>query len=119
MYIEESFDTIFNMGYGESYRTSPPPPWLMHRKNRPCFKGLIGKAPAKVLKIIVIMKMFYVPTQFPDNRGHFKSVICKKKVPLSYLEVMLYPQEEEEGDAQQKVHGHGHLNIFVIFYIFC
>ena len=36
VYIEESFDTIFDMGYGGgAYRT--PPPCLMRRENHPCF----------------------------------------------------------------------------------
>ena len=33
LYVEESFDTIFNMGYGRG-RTMPPP-WIMGRKKSP------------------------------------------------------------------------------------
>ena len=29
VYIEESFDTIFNMGYGGRTTPPPPPPWIM------------------------------------------------------------------------------------------
>ena len=40
MYIEESFDTILNIGYG-GYGTTPPPPpppWIMGLENRPWTK---------------------------------------------------------------------------------
>ena len=41
VYIGDSFDTIFNMGYGGgAYNTLPPPPRIMGRENRPWTKGL-------------------------------------------------------------------------------
>ena len=39
MYIEESFDTIFNMVYG-GIRILPPPPWLMGGEIHPWPKRL-------------------------------------------------------------------------------
>ena len=39
MCIEESFETIFNMGYGGG-RTTPPSPCVMCRENRPYPRGL-------------------------------------------------------------------------------
>ena len=38
VYIEESFDTIFNMDYEGGGRTTQ---CLMGRENHPCFRGLI------------------------------------------------------------------------------
>ena len=38
MYIEESFDSNFNMGYGKGIQR--PSPWVMGRKNRPWTRGL-------------------------------------------------------------------------------
>ena len=36
--MEESFDTIFNMGYGGGATGSPP--CLIRRENHPCFSGM-------------------------------------------------------------------------------
>ena len=38
--IEESFGTIFNMGWGGEAYSAPPPLWLMGRENRLWPKGL-------------------------------------------------------------------------------
>ena len=40
VYLEESFDTIFNMGYGGGGVQRPPPPWVMGREIRPWPRGL-------------------------------------------------------------------------------
>ena len=39
VYIEGSFDTIFNMGYGGGAYNAPPPSWMMGRENRPWTRG--------------------------------------------------------------------------------
>ena len=39
MYIEESYDTIFNMGYGEAYNAPPPPMDYVSEKS-PMDEGL-------------------------------------------------------------------------------
>ena len=50
MYIEELFDTIFNIGYGRAYRP-PPPSWLMRRENYPWFEGLSGMKRREIKEI--------------------------------------------------------------------
>ena len=40
VYIVESFDTLFNMGYGEGAYNAPPPPKVMGRKIRPWLRWL-------------------------------------------------------------------------------
>ena len=67
MCIEESSDTIFNMGCGGGGRTAPaPPPWIIGRENRPWTRGLtlfsiggfLGFCPTRGLKILELSKLF-------------------------------------------------------------
>ena len=80
VYMEESFDTIFNMGYWGPCRTKYPhtPPCLMRRENHPCFEGL---------GIYIVHVNHFQPT--PPHQH----IILLNIIPLKKLNhyVVLYP----------------------------
>ena len=57
VYIEESFDNIFNMGYGGGAYNAPPP-WIIGRENRPWTIGLMCYVKCKKnLKLLFLIKV--------------------------------------------------------------